>query len=1115
MKDKYPSCPHCKKSNHTPKYYWYRPHVKCRGCNQLGHVEKVCKVKKVEGDNKVTVAKEVTESKEVLFMAKVDVDSAKSDTWLIDSGSSNHITGNEKLFSKLDKSFNARVKIGNGMFLKILGVGTVIVKTSKRLKSISDVYFVPDAQQNLLSVSQLTDNKYVLLFKGKACTVFDRTSVEILTVAMKSRCYPLNLMETEHSGFYGEVNMLELWHRRFGLVNYNSLVKMASENMVDGLLGIQRYLKLCDVYQYGKQCRKPYPKERRWKAQQKLELIHTDLCGPMKEASLNGKFEKFLENLGVRHQLTVTYSPHQNGTVERKNKTLLEMSRCMLFQMDLPKRFWAEAVNTTNYILNVTCTKALASKTPYELWYTYKPTVSHLRVFGCVCFAKVVDEKRSKLDPKALQAIHLGYSDVSKGHRLLDVKSESKSVDEEASETEDIEDERLAVSGTRSLTDIYSKCNIAVAKPTCFAEASADENWKAAIDTEMSMILKNNTWNLVDRPKDHNVIGVKWVFKTKLNPDANQGWKISHLDVKSAFLNGILIEDIYVKQLEGYVVKGSETKVCKLVKALYGLKQAPRAWYDRIDQHFRSLGFDRSLTESTLYVLKVEDSVKLIVALYVDDLLITGPDETHLMNFKAQMMSAFEMIDLGLMSYFLGMEVQQNDGEICLDQTKYARQLLKKFKMSDYKYVPTPLTVGVKFCKNDGSGDANGLLYRSMIGSLLYLSVSRPNIVYATCLLSRFMQSPSQDHLKAVKRIIRYVKGTVYFGLRYLKDESFEVVGHGDSDWAGSIDDSNSTGGYCFSLSSAVFSWNSKKQEIVAQSSAMAEYIATAAAAAKQAQWLKKVLTNLGVVQTKGILLNVDNQSAIAMAKNPVLHGKTKHIRVKFHALRDAMKNNETAMLPIKTCKIIEAHCKAFLWGGTVNVRKLLDDVLQVDTTKSISVEIVDKGSVKEYVTSEGEWDLDRVSMRNPFCTALESVLLLLLSGLNFSHRIIKMIWRWENSAIFENIQKTTESRLCAIRGLVLDVMPTNTIPILIEREISFVSADCMIGWQPLATNFITLNVDGVSRSFLNRAAAGGVLRDAHGNWSTNFSLCPEPCSIYRAEFWSVLKGLTMLGIWG
>ncbi|EOX92681.1 Retrotransposon protein, unclassified, putative [Theobroma cacao] len=410
----------------------------------------------------------------------------------------------------------------------------------------------------------------------------------------------------------------------------------------------------------------------------------------------------------------------------------MEMARCLMFHKDMPKVFWVEAVNTANYILNLTYSRVLPNVTTYELWYEQKPNVSHMKVYGSVCYAKVLDEKRSKLDLKSTLAIFIGYSDLSKGYRLYDLKSEKIfiSKDEQGGDVEslDLEDERLAIRGTRSLADIYERCNLACTDLVSFAEAQTDENWKKAMDLEMDMILKNGTWELVNKPNGQNVIG----------------------------------EDIYIAQPEGYVVQGFEHKVCKLVKALFVLKQALRAWYERIDEYFRNHGFNRSLTKLTLYVKGTCDSLQLIVALYVDDLLITGLD-------------------------------------IFLHQLKYVRNLLKKFNMEGCKTVDTPLTVGIQLSKKDGSSKANGSLYRSIIGSLLYLSATRLDIMFATCLLSKSMQTPSVIHFKAAKRILRYVKGTSDFGLVYLRSESSGLQGYTDNDWAGSVDDSKSTGGFCFS----------------------------------------------------------------------------------------------------------------------------------------------------------------------------------------------------------------------------------------------------------------------------------------------------------------------------
>ncbi|KAL4011632.1 hypothetical protein IC575_028693 [Cucumis melo] len=242
-----------------------------------------------------------------------------------------------------------------------------------------------------------------------------------------------------------------------------------------------------------------------------------------------------------------------------------------------------------------------------------------------------------------------------------------------------------------------------------------DQRWVAAMEEELSMIEKNKTWILVDRPQDMKVIGVKWVFRTKLNADgsinkhkarlvvkgmdtirllfaiaAQKDWKLYQLDVKSAFLNGVLQEEIYVEQPEGCEKQGEGNKVYLLKKALYGLKQAPRAWYSKIDEHLLSLGFLKSLSESTLYV-KHNGTNILIVSLYVDDLLVTGNNTDHIQNFKWEMMKMFEMIDLGLMSYFLGTEIKQGQGEVFICQKKYAKEILKKFKMDECKAVSTPM----------------------------------------------------------------------------------------------------------------------------------------------------------------------------------------------------------------------------------------------------------------------------------------------------------------------------------------------------------------------------------------------------------------------------------------
>ncbi|XP_042969189.1 secreted RxLR effector protein 161-like [Carya illinoinensis] len=239
-------------------------------------------------------------------------------------------------------------------------------------------------------------------------------------------------------------------------------------------------------------------------------------------------------------------------------------------------------------------------------------------------------------------------------------------------------------------------------------------------------------------------------------------------------------------------------------------------------------------------------------------------------EFKQEMMKSFKMSDLGLMHYFLGIEVCQDNG-IFISQKKYAEDLLKKFNMSDCKSVTTPLIANEKFKKEDGGKLADGAAYRSLIGSLLYLISTRPDLMFATSMLSRFMQNPNQVHFGAAKRVLTYVQVTLKFGILFKPCSYSKLIGYTDSDWAVSIDDMKSTSRYCFNMESGVFSWGSKKQGFVAQSTAEAEYVA-AANAVNQAIWLTRILEDMGAKQQLPVEIFCDNKSVIAMAKNPIYH---------------------------------------------------------------------------------------------------------------------------------------------------------------------------------------------------------------------------------------------------
>ncbi|CAM8908570.1 unnamed protein product [Rhodiola kirilowii] len=394
------------------------------------------------------------------------------------------------------------------------------------------------------------------------------------------------------------------------------------------------------------------------------------------------------------------------------------------------------------------------------------------------------------------------------------------------------------------------------------------------------------------------------------------------MDVKSAFLNGVLEEEVYVDQPPGYVQREKENNVYKLKKALYGLKQAPRAWYARIDTYMLENGFQKCPYEHTLYIKTNAEGQMLIVCLYVDDLIFTESLEEMFIKFREAMTRQFEMTDMGLMSYFLGIEVEQADSGIFISQKKYAKDILKRFKFEGMKAVAERLEM-----MKEGTGELVNLTYfKSIVGSLRFLTSTRPDIVYRVELISRFIIQPQQSHLLAAKRILRYISGTSDYGIMYSHMNEFCLIGYIDSDWVGDVETRKSTSGYAFYLGNGVVSWSSKKQQVVALSTAEAEYIVVTTAA-YQAVWLRRILEDLKHKQEGPTKIMCDNKSAIALAKNPVFHDRSKHIGIRYHYIRELVKDGE---IELEFCRINEQVTDTFIKGLSSDKFELFRHMLEV-----------------------------------------------------------------------------------------------------------------------------------------------------------------------------------------
>ncbi|XP_019091415.1 PREDICTED: uncharacterized protein LOC109128812 [Camelina sativa] len=275
-----------------------------------------------------------------------------------------------------------------------------------------------------------------------------------------------------------------------------------------------------------------------------------------------------------------------------------------------------------------------------------------------------------------------------------------------------------------------------------------------------------------------------------------------------------------------------------------------------------------------------------VVSLYVDDLIYTGNSTVMLEEFKVSMMSEFSMTDLGKMKYFLGVEVVQDEKGIFISQKKYAEETLRKYGMEECNAVKNPMVPGNKLSREGAGEEVNPTTFKQLVRSLRYLTATRPDLIYSVNLVSRYMERPNEQHMATAKRILRYVQGTRDFGIQYKYGGEQKLVGYVDSDYAGDVDDFKSTFEYVFMLGGGAVSWVSKKQPIVTLSTTEAEFVSVAYGAC-HAVWLRNIMAEIGSEQKEGTTMFCDNSSAIKLSKNPVLHGRSKHIHVRFHYLRE------------------------------------------------------------------------------------------------------------------------------------------------------------------------------------------------------------------------------------
>lgn len=660
----------------------------------------------------------------------------------------------------------------------------------------------------------------------------------------------------------------------------------------------------------------------------------------------SNKMSKWLIDNLIGQDMSAPTTPSQNGFIEREMRTTIEAARTILKNYSLPHELWEEAMRTTIYVLNRTINSKNHYQTPFELYFGTKPSVKHIRVFGSLALTKVQPKKRSgyqkKLEDRASMGVLVGY-EQDFNYRIYDPDTNkvfiTREVEFDETKTMKIELNKTTLhnendTSTEEENNLTQEHNNVFEDPNTYEQAIKSQNsaeWSKAMDDEMDSLKHNNTWDLIERPVNRHIVSSKWVYRRKIDTRGGIQYKarlvargftqkhgvdymetyspvvkietirilfaiaahhhktLIHFDIKTAYLNGILDEEIFMEPPQGYAHHG---KVCKLNRSLYGLKQAGRVWHETFTAFLQEQALRRLKSDSCVFV---RDSPNVILAIYVDDGLLCADNSTVANDLIHELAKRFGVKTMAL-EKFVGLEVQLRDGKILVNQSNYISKLAHQFEIADMKYVPTPLLANTHYNTGGVVGNSESkcvdVPYKQIIGALLYVATkTRPDVAYAVSMLARFADAPKLAHWQAAKRVLSYLHKTNQYALNYNQDEKEHVIAFSDADFAACTDTRRSVTGLIVLLFGTPIIWQATKQKTVAESTTEAELVA-ANAASRELMWLINLLNELKVNVNKPTLY-IDNQSTLKLIQNNQNHSRIKHIDIKLLALRERLLNIE------------------------------------------------------------------------------------------------------------------------------------------------------------------------------------------------------------------------------
>ncbi|RVW49109.1 Retrovirus-related Pol polyprotein from transposon RE1 [Vitis vinifera] len=812
--------------------------------------------------------------------------------WILDSGASDHLSGNKDLFSSITTtSALPTVILANGSQTVAKGIGLALPLPSLPLTS---VLYTPECPFNLISISKLTRTlNCSITFSDKFVTLQDRSTGKTIGIGRESQGL-YHLTSDSSAAVCISTDAPLLIHNRLGHPSLSKFQKMVPRFSTLSLLP-------CESCQLGKHTRVSFPKRLNNRAKSPFELVHTDVWGPCWTASTLGfqyfvtfiddysrctcdnarkyfsaPFTSFMSHHGILHQSSCAHTPQQNGVAERKNRHLVETARTILLHSNdklsakamkclflgysrLQKGYRCYSLETHRYFIS-------ADVTFFEDSPFFSTTSESLPVSEVLPIPIV--SPPDAMPPRPLQVYHRRPPVVAP---LPFAKAPADSLPiPSASPAPALpfpNDLPIAVrKGTRStrnphpiynflsyhrLSSPYSAFVSAISSvslPKSTHEALSHPGWRQAMVDEMAALHSNGTWDLVDRLKARLVAkGYTQVYgsdygdtfspvakiasvRLLLSMAAMCSWPLYQLDIKNAFLHGDLAEEVYMEQPPGFVAQGESGLVCRLRHSLYGLKQSPRAWFSRFSSVVQEFGMLRSTADHSVFYHHNSLGQCIYLVVYVDDIVITGSDQDDIQKLKQHLFTHFQTKDLGKLKYFLGIEIAQSSFGVVLSQRKYALDILEETGMLDCKPVDTPMDPNVKLVPGQGEPLGDPGRYRRLVGKIELSHITRPDIFFPVSVVSQFLQSPCDSHWDAVIRILRYIKSTPGQGVLYENRGHTQVVvtqmqiglAHPQIDVP--------LQRYCVFIGGNLISWKSKKQDVVARSSAEAEYRAMALA---------------------------------------------------------------------------------------------------------------------------------------------------------------------------------------------------------------------------------------------------------------------------------------------